>query len=228
MKPATAGWYFYVFLINFSQQSDLVPVEHFTCLSHDGFTPWGTTLKPSFLSCETSSFNEIKHLHSVRNLGQSGCSFNTIPSEGPMLIVAVCLLYTYVSHACHSLKSAAQHRDILIAMETISIYHASFDEGSSNRQGQDGVVHLPVHAQAATSTAWPAVFLQWLLWPCQHSSRQHNFALKIHSWSTSICVFKMAYIVFTFRRSYNYPFFKKLTCGIFHSFATFHKLLLQL
>lgn len=32
--------------------------------------------------------------------------------------------------SCHSLKTAAQHRGILIAMEMSSIYYTSFDKGS--------------------------------------------------------------------------------------------------
>lgn len=40
--------------------------------------------------------------------------------------------YIYISiyFSVHSLKSAAQPRDVLVAMETISIYYTSFDKGS--------------------------------------------------------------------------------------------------
>lgn len=142
MKSATVGWSFYMFLINFSQQDALVWVQHLTWPSHDRFDLWGTALKSSLLSGETSSSNEIKHLSSLKSLSQSGCPFNIISSEWPMLIAAV-YFYTYVSHTCHSLKSAAQHRDVLIAMGTISIYYTSFDKESP--PGKDKTV--PMHAQ---------------------------------------------------------------------------------
>lgn len=142
MKSDTVGWAFYMFLINFSQQNELGwPI-------HVSFDLWGTALKSSLPSCETSSFNEIKHLSSIRNPSQWGCPFNIILSNDPsqcgcpfnitcLMTDAncCCLLYTYVSHSCHSLKSAAQPRDILVAMETISVHHPSFDKGSP--RGED-------------------------------------------------------------------------------------------
>lgn len=154
MKSATVGWSFYMFLINFSQQDELVWVQHFTWPSHDRFDLWGTALKSSLLSGETSSFDEIKHLSSLKTLSQSGCPFNIISSEWPMLIVAV-YFYTYVSHTCHSLKSAAQHRDILTAMETISINYTSFNKGSPT--GKDKTVFFSCRCTHRLTSSIPAV-----------------------------------------------------------------------
>lgn len=55
-----------------------------------------------------------------------------------MLIVAVYFTLLYVPYTCHSLKSAVEPRDILVAMETISIYYTSFDKGSPT--GKDETV----------------------------------------------------------------------------------------
>lgn len=175
--------------------------------SHDSLDLWWTALKSSLPSCETSSFDEIKHLSSVRNLRQSGRPFNIMSSEWPMLIVTV-----YVTHAFHILPftenccPAQRHFDS--NGDELHLLHILW-QGISNGQGQDSVLQVPMHAQAGMSTDWPAVFLQELLWVRQHFSQHHNFALKICSQCTRISVFKTAYIIFTFRRGYNYPFFKK-------------------
>lgn len=157
MKSATVGWSFYMFLINFSQQSELVWVQHFTWPSHGSFDLWGTALKSSLLSCETSSFDGIKHLSSIRNLSRSGCLFNIISSEWPMLIVAV--YFTRFTCLAFTEKCCPAQRHFDSNGDNLHLLHILW-QGTSNRQGRDSVLQLPMHAQAGMWTDWPAVFLQ--------------------------------------------------------------------
>lgn len=150
MKSATVGWSFYMILMNFSQQSKLVRVWHFTWYSHDSFGLWESTPKIRFAISETSSFDEIKNLISIRNLSWNRwCPFSIIFSEWPMLIVTVyftCFTYLLFTEKCCPAQSHFDSNgDNLHLLDILW-------EGISNGQGQDRVLQLPVHAQAGVLT----------------------------------------------------------------------------
>lgn len=114
-----------------------------------------------------------------------------------MLIVAVYFTLPYVPYTCHSLKSAAQPRDILVAMETISIYYTSFDKGSPT--GKDKTVvfscrctHRPACRQTdqlrsrSNSSGYVSTSADNKTWLLKYAARAHAFLFSKRRTSLSL------------------------------------------
>lgn len=89
----------HVCLINFSQESELVPLQHFTWCNHDSFALWETALKLFATS------HEIKHTSFLRNPSQRVCPYD----QGELLMFTLHLCFIHLSFPSTGKTTTTKH-----------------------------------------------------------------------------------------------------------------------